>query len=107
MLVSVDPLQFEHPYYTPYQYAGNDPVTKIDQLGISPEGPPETKERVINSHKAEKGAAESNVSKIHYQQNLKLTKGINLLRFLLLTLIMDFCNKGIRVIQRKMLHRYN
>ena len=31
--VSVDPLQFEYPYYTPYQYAGNKPMTKIDQLG--------------------------------------------------------------------------
>ena len=31
--VSVDPLQFEYPYYTPYQYAGNKPITYIDLDG--------------------------------------------------------------------------
>ena len=28
--VSVDPLQDKYPYYTPYQYAGNKPVTMLD-----------------------------------------------------------------------------
>ncbi|MBT3209769.1 MAG: hypothetical protein HN704_12715 [Bacteroidetes bacterium] len=32
--VSVDPLQFEYPHYTPYQYAGNKPVTFIDLDGL-------------------------------------------------------------------------
>ena len=31
--VSVDSLQFEYPYYTPYQYAGNKPITYIDLDG--------------------------------------------------------------------------
>jgi RHS repeat-associated protein len=31
--VSVDPLQFKYPYYTPYQYAGNKPITFIDLDG--------------------------------------------------------------------------
>jgi len=31
--VSVDPLQFEYPHYTPYQYAGNKPITFIDLDG--------------------------------------------------------------------------
>ena len=31
--VSVDPLQFKYPYYTPYQYAGNKPITYIDLDG--------------------------------------------------------------------------
>jgi RHS repeat-associated protein len=31
--VSVDPLQFKYPYYTPYQYAGNKPVSFIDLDG--------------------------------------------------------------------------
>ncbi len=31
--VSVDPLQFKYPYYTPYQYAGNKPVSYIDLDG--------------------------------------------------------------------------
>ena len=32
--VSVDPLQFEYPYYAPYQYAGNKPITYIDLDGL-------------------------------------------------------------------------
>jgi RHS repeat-associated protein len=32
--VSVDPLQFKYPYYTPYQYAGNKPITFIDLDGL-------------------------------------------------------------------------
>ena len=34
--VSVDPLQFKYPYYTPYQYAGNRPITCIDLDGAEP-----------------------------------------------------------------------
>ncbi|WP_421921236.1 SpvB/TcaC N-terminal domain-containing protein [Marinifilum sp.] len=32
--VSVDPLQFEYPHYTPFQYAGNKPITYIDLDGL-------------------------------------------------------------------------
>ncbi len=32
--VSVDPLQHKYPHYTPYQYAGNKPVTFIDLDGL-------------------------------------------------------------------------
>ncbi len=32
--VSVDPLQFEYPHYTPYQYAGNKPISYIDLDGL-------------------------------------------------------------------------
>ena len=31
--VSCDPLQFEYPHYTPFQYAGNKPITYIDLDG--------------------------------------------------------------------------
>ena len=31
--ISVDPLQFEYPHYTPYQYAGNKPISYIDLDG--------------------------------------------------------------------------
>ncbi len=34
--VSVDPLQFDYPYYTPFQYAGNKPITYIDLDGLEP-----------------------------------------------------------------------
>ena len=32
--LSVDPLQFEYPHYTPYQYAGNKPISYIDLDGL-------------------------------------------------------------------------
>ncbi|MBN2777896.1 MAG: RHS repeat-associated core domain-containing protein [Bacteroidales bacterium] len=32
--VSCDPLQHEYPHYTPYQYAGNKPITYIDLDGL-------------------------------------------------------------------------
>jgi hypothetical protein len=34
--VSVDPLAAEYPFYTPYQYAGNQPVNFIDLDGLEP-----------------------------------------------------------------------
>jgi RHS repeat-associated protein len=40
--VSVDPLQFKYPYYTPYQYAGNKPITYIDLDGGEEKNPYET-----------------------------------------------------------------
>ena len=35
--VSVDPLQLKYPHYTPYQYAGNKPVSYIDLDGLEEE----------------------------------------------------------------------
>ena len=32
--VSVDPLQFKYPHYTPFQYAGNKPISYIDLDGL-------------------------------------------------------------------------
>ena len=37
--VSCDPLQFEYPHYTPYQYAGNKPITYIDLDGGEEDNP--------------------------------------------------------------------
>ena len=34
--VSVDPLQFKYPHYTPFQYAGNKPISYIDLDGLEP-----------------------------------------------------------------------
>jgi hypothetical protein len=34
--VSVDPLQFKYPHYTPFQYAGNKPISFIDLDGLEP-----------------------------------------------------------------------
>ena len=32
----LDPLTWEYPYYTPYQFAGNDPVAYVDLDGLEP-----------------------------------------------------------------------
>jgi RHS repeat-associated protein len=39
--ISVDPLQFEYPHYTPFQYAGNKPITYIDLDGLEEAKPNE------------------------------------------------------------------
>jgi len=34
MFISVDPLAAKYPFYTPYQYAGNQPINFIDLDGM-------------------------------------------------------------------------
>ena len=36
-LMSIDPLDKQYPYYTPYQFAGNKPIKYIDKLGAQEE----------------------------------------------------------------------
>src|SRR5690606_14729809 len=36
--ISVDPLAADYPFYTPYNYAGNKPINKIDIDGMQEEG---------------------------------------------------------------------
>ena len=36
--ISVDPLAHDYPHYTPYQYAGNKPINKVDIDGLEEEG---------------------------------------------------------------------
>ena len=38
--LSVDPLTDSYPFYTPYQFAGNKPIWKIDLDGLEPTDPP-------------------------------------------------------------------
>ncbi len=45
--VSVDPLQFEYPYYTPYQYAGNKPISYIDLVGLEEAKKDNAKDRFV------------------------------------------------------------
>jgi uncharacterized protein (TIGR02594 family) len=49
--VSVDPLQHEYPHYTPYQYAGNKPITYIDLDGQEPakvdDDPPKNRDNTL------------------------------------------------------------
>ncbi len=49
--ISVDPLQFDYPYYTPYQYAGNKPISYIDLDGAEES---KTKENKSKKKKPEK-----------------------------------------------------
>ena len=44
--ISVDPLQFKYPEYTPFQYAGNKPVTFIDLDGAEEKNPEESKPKI-------------------------------------------------------------
>ncbi|GEM_PF-4891726 len=55
--VSVDPLQFEYPYYAPYQYAGNKPISYIDLDGRNWFYNEKTGDIYYNSH-LNKGAEE-------------------------------------------------
>jgi RHS repeat-associated protein len=65
--VSVDPLQFKYPHYTPYQYAGNKPVSFIDL-----DGGEETEPETIES-------CDPNISKIRFlgsQENITSFKNM-------------------------------
>jgi RHS repeat-associated protein len=60
--VSVDPLQFKYPHYTPYQYAGNKPVSFIDLDGGEEKKPEKPTGKVINAHAQAKQNAEVKVA---------------------------------------------
>ncbi len=51
--VSVDPLQFEYPHYTPYQYAGNKPISYIDLDGLEEAKREEVKKNVFPNNPSE------------------------------------------------------
>ena len=59
--VSVDPLQFEYPQLTPYNYAGNKPITHFDIDGMQGTGD-EQRGRVINVHEKEMKTAQQTVT---------------------------------------------
>lgn len=46
--VSVDPLKDDYPYYTPYQYAGNQSIVAIDLDGLEPANKVEDKKEFSN-----------------------------------------------------------
>ena len=49
--ISVDPLQFEYPHYTPYQYAGNKPISYIDLDGLEEIKYDESSDRYYDSRR--------------------------------------------------------
>ncbi len=44
--LSVDPLAPDYPWYTPYQFAGNGPITNVDLDGLEPKASTENRNRV-------------------------------------------------------------
>ncbi len=48
LLLSIDPLQFDYPHYTPYQYAGNKPISYIDLDGLEEYDPNNIVDRTLN-----------------------------------------------------------
>ena len=67
--VSVDPLQHKYPHYTPYQYAGNKPISYIDLDGL---------EEVENKSTNVTTVDQKNNNETESQNEL-IEKGINLI----------------------------
>ena len=86
--ISTDPLQFEYPYYTPFQYAGNKPISYIDLDGAEealPKGTnPELYEDDSNLLKSNDGSKlsgipnfkSSNSGNSNIQNAAKITSGL-------------------------------
>ena len=64
--VSVDPLQHEYPYYTPFQYAGNKPISFIDLDGAEEDLPESAKNSQKSSNSENKGGAEPSPTNFKY-----------------------------------------
>ena len=77
--VSVDPLQHKYPYYTPYQYAGNKPITFIDLDGLEPMIPPQTEPRDVTNIKMPlRFELIRSLNKVEKQENTKSKEEIDL-----------------------------
>jgi RHS repeat-associated protein len=65
--VSVDPLADEYAYYTPYQYAGNKPISKVDIDGLEESGgkPSPPSYAANNTHTVQKGETLAQIAKVH------------------------------------------
>jgi len=69
--VSVDPLQFKYPHYTPYQYAGNKPISYIDLDGLEEA----KKEDNLNTVKGFKSETDRNLADQYINQATELKQG--------------------------------
>ncbi len=74
--ISVDPLQFEYPYYTPFQYAGNKPISYIDLDGA------EERHTIYNPYITEKWQTKFDTSKVNdVKELLKGTRELSQIFF--------------------------
>ncbi|WP_185154529.1 RHS repeat domain-containing protein [Fulvivirga sp. M361] len=74
--VSVDPLKDEYPYYTPYQYAGNKPITFIDLDGLQEIKPEDAARMKRNFDKLSKEKRQQLLQSLDsVQQDLQSIKG--------------------------------
>lgn len=72
--LSVDPLAYSYPYYTPYQFAGNMPVAAIDLDGLEQYVVVHYKDNTGRTYKIEITTAEDNAGNLMDQ---KVKKAIN------------------------------
>ena len=76
--ISVDPLQHKYPHYTPYQYAGNKPVTFIDLDGMEEDKPNKNNQiTVYNGDKRFDDFVNSTIEQFGFSENYKVTVNIN------------------------------
>ncbi|MCT4648350.1 MAG: HNH endonuclease [Carboxylicivirga sp.] len=75
--ISVDPLQFEYPHYTPFQYAGNKPITYIDLDGLEEAKPDDKNENSLSNwfwNDTKTGRGLTNIYKL-FTGELKFSNG--------------------------------
>lgn len=68
--LSVDPLKKKYPYYSPYQFAGNNPIKYIDLDGLEPANNPKAPGAKENRAKVETSLIEAKAAKNDAEDNL-------------------------------------
>jgi RHS repeat-associated protein len=67
--LSVDPLKKKYPYYTPYQFAGNNPIKYVDMDGLEPANNPKAPGAKENRAKVEVSLIEGKAAKNDAEDN--------------------------------------
>ena len=68
--VSVDPLQHKYPHYTPYQYAGNKPISYIDLDGLEEAKKEDTKQQETKQETPSKIIFENEEAKKYHLEKI-------------------------------------
>ena len=72
--VSVDPLQFKYPHYTPYQYAGNKPISYIDLDGLEEAIFDSNNKRIFDGTLKNNSLKKSSIDDTGFINDVKVTK---------------------------------